>query len=212
MPAKIFTEKDADLALLAGKTIAVLGYGSQGRAQALNLRDSGCRVIVAQRAGSENYQRALEDGFQPLSATEASRQADVIAVLLPDEQQPEIFRNEIRSRLAPGKCLVFAHGFCVRFGRLEVPEGVWTLLAAPLGPGNLVRSAFTDGSGVPCLVAAQDGSPPDAMQLALAYAKAIGGTRLGAIKNNFFRRGPNRFVCRAGRTLWRNQRFDQGGL
>lgn len=185
MTAKIYTDQDADLAPLAGKIVAVLGYGSQGRAQTLNLRDSGCQTIVAQRTGSENHRLAIEDGFRPVSVAEATQQADIIAVLLPDQRQPEIFRDEIRGHLSPGNALVFAHGFGVRFAELDVPEGVLSLLVAPLGPGSLVRSAYADGTGVPCLVAVGDDSPADAMQLALAYAKAIGGTRLGAIETTF---------------------------
>ncbi len=185
MAAKIYSDKDADLSLLISKTIAVLGYGSQGRAQAQNLRDSGCRVIVAEPPETANYQQAIKDGFQPLSAAEAVRRADVVAMLLPDELQPEIFRHEIRDNLSPGKVLVFAHGFSVRFGQLDVPQGVSTVLVSPMGPGSLVRAAYVRGEGVPCLIALGKGAGPDALQLALAYAKAIGGTRAGAIETTF---------------------------
>ena len=215
MAVKIYSDKDADLALLAGKTIAVLGYGSQGHAQAQNLRDSGCKVIVAEPAGTANHRQAIEDGFQPISAGEAVGQADVIAVLLPDQLQAEIFRNEIRDHLSPGKALVFAHGFSVRFGQLDVPQGVSTVLVSPMGPGTLVRAAYVRGEGVPCLIALADTShnsvpllgasravnrsaephcfceavahrpDADALGLALAYAKAIGGTRAGAIETTF---------------------------
>jgi ketol-acid reductoisomerase len=206
MPAKIHSDQDADLALLNSKTIAVLGYGSQGHAQAQNLHDSGCRVIVAELPDTAGYRRAVEDGFQPLSTAEAVRQADVIAVLLPDEVQPDVFRREIRPNLSPGKVLVFAHGFSVRFGQLDVPEGVATVLVAPLGPGTLVRAAYLRGQGVPCLVAVhctphapREGvsegashSPREETAVTrsvtstmLAYAKAIGGTRAGAIETTF---------------------------
>jgi ketol-acid reductoisomerase len=216
MPAKIYSDQDADLTLLTGKTIAVLGYGSQGHALAQNLRDSGCKVIVAEVPGTANYQQAVKDGFQPISAAEATRQADVVAVLLPDERQPDIFRNEIRENLSPGKVLVFAHGFSVRFGQLDVPPGVTTVLVAPMGPGTLVRAAYVRGEGVPCLIAVGADCTPHApregtadctphapregtavtrsvtstmtntmLPLALAYAKAIGGTRAGAIETTF---------------------------
>ncbi len=185
MPAKIHYDQDADLALLAGKTIAVLGYGSQGQAQAQNLRDSGCNVIVAQLPGTANHRQAIEDGFQPLSAAEATKQADLIAILLPDELQAEVFRSEIRPNLSPGDVLICAHGFNVRFGQFDVPQGVSTALVAPLGPGSLVRAEFVRGSGVPCLIALAAHAAPDALGIALAYAKAIGGTRLGAIETTF---------------------------
>ncbi len=188
MPAKIYSDRDADLAWLLNKTIAVLGYGSQGHAHALNLRDSGCKVVVAEPPDTANHARAVGDGFEPISVAEAAGRADVIAVLLPDQLQPEIFRNDIRDRLSPGKALVFAHGFSVRFGRLDVPEGVASILVAPLGPGNLVRAAFVRGEGVPCLIAADGaakGRSPDALKIALAYAKAIGATRAGAIETTF---------------------------
>ena len=182
---KIYTDNDADLSLLAGKTIAVVGYGSQGHAQAQNLRDSGCKVIVAEPAGTANHQQALKDGFRPTSAAEAARQADVVAMLLPDQLQPEIFGDEIRDRLSPGKVLVFAHGFSMCFGQLDMPQGVSAVLVAPMGPGKLVRAAYVRGEGVPCLIALGDGASPDALPIALAYAKGIGATRAGAIESTF---------------------------
>ena len=159
MPAKIYYDQDADLALLAGKTIAVLGYGSQGQAQAQNLRQSGCRVMVAELPRTLNHQRAVRHGFQPLSAAEAAKQADVIAVLLPDELQAEVFRSDIRPNLSPGDVLICAHGFNVRFGQFDVPPGVSTALVAPLGPGELVRAEYVRGSGVPCLIAVAECTP-----------------------------------------------------
>ncbi|MCE5266280.1 MAG: ketol-acid reductoisomerase, partial [Planctomycetaceae bacterium] len=200
MAAKTYRDEDADLGLLAGKTIAVLGYGSQGHAQAQNLRESGCKVLVAQRPGTANHRRAVEDGFQPVSIAEAVRQAAVIAVLLPDEVQAEVFRREIRPNLARGDMLVFAHGFNVRYGQLDVPEGVSVALVAPLGPGSLVRAEFVRGAGVPCLIAVSEKDTPlapresegatqnrasTAFHLALAYAKGIGATRVGAVETTF---------------------------
>jgi ketol-acid reductoisomerase len=185
MPATIYRDDDADLSLLEGKTIAILGYGSQGRAQALNLRDSGCRVIVAELAETPNYQRAAEDGFQPLSAADATRQGDLVVLLLPDELQADIFRREIRDRLSPGKALVCAHGFNVHFGLIDIPQGVATILVAPTGPGPMLRSQFVRGSGIPGLIAVGQSAGPDALQLGLAYAKAIGCTRAGVIVTTF---------------------------
>jgi ketol-acid reductoisomerase len=185
MPATIYRDDDADFSLLDGKTIAILGYGSQGRAHALNLRDSGCRVIVAELPDTANHQRAVEDGFQPLSAAEAAGQGDVVALLLPDELQGEVFDREIRRRLSPGKVLVCAHGFNVHFGLIDAPEGVATVLVAPTGPGPLLRSEFVRGSGIPGLVAVGPRTSPEAMEIALAYSKGIGCTRVGVIETTF---------------------------
>ena len=152
MPAKIYYDKDADLALLKGKTIAILGYGSQGHAHAQNLRDSGCNVIVAELPGTANYELAVKHGFKPISTPEAAKQADIINILLPDELQGDIYRSQIRDNLKPGNVLVCSHGFNVHFGQFDVPKGVDTMLVAPKGPGHLVRSEFVSGGGVPCLI------------------------------------------------------------
>jgi ketol-acid reductoisomerase len=180
MPLKI--HRDANLNLLLDKTVAVLGYGSQGGAQAQNLRDSGCRVLVAELPGTDNFNRAMADGFQPLAAAEAVERAELIAVLLPDQRQPDVFREEIRPWLAAGKTLVFAHGFALRYGLLDLPDGVAAVLVAPLGPGTLVRSKYLSGGGVPCLLAAAEPTPPWAKELGLAYAKGIGATRAGVVE------------------------------
>ncbi len=135
MPAKIYYDKDADLSLLKNKTIAILGYGSQGHAHAQNLRDSGCNVIVAELPGTANYEQAVKDGFKPISAAEATKQADIITILLPDELQGDVFRSQIRDNLSPGNVLVCSHGFNVHFGQFDVPKGVSTILVAPKGPG-----------------------------------------------------------------------------
>ena len=185
MPAKIYYDKDADLALLKGKTIAILGYGSQGHGHAQNLRDSGCKVIVAELPGTANYQQAVKEGFQPISTPEAVKQADIITILLPDELQGDIFRTQIRDNLSPGNVIVCSHGFNVHFGQFDVPEGVATILVAPKGPGHLVRAEYVRGAGVPCLIGLGPGADDNSRKIGLAYAKGIGGTRAGVIETTF---------------------------
>jgi len=185
MPAKIYYDNDADSSLLKGKTIAILGYGSQGHAHAQNLRDSGFNVIVAELAGTPNYDIAVQHGFKPVSAAEATKQADMLTILLPDELQGEVFRTEIRPNLTPGKIIVCSHGFNVHFGQFSVPKGVYTILVAPKGPGHLVRSEFVRGGGVPCLIALGEGAGENELKHGLAYAKGIGGTRAGVIETTF---------------------------
>jgi ketol-acid reductoisomerase len=185
MPAKIYYDKDADLSLLKGKTIAILGYGSQGHAHAQNLRDSGLTVIVSELPGTPNYELACKNGFQPIAAAEAVKKADIVTILLPDELQAEVFRSQIRDNLSPGNFVVCSHGFNVHFGQFEVPKGVSTVLVAPKGPGHLVRAEFVRGGGVPCLIALGEGASSDALKVGLAYAKGIGGTRAGVIETSF---------------------------
>ncbi|MCL6504078.1 MAG: ketol-acid reductoisomerase [Pirellulales bacterium] len=185
MPAKIYYDKDADLSLLQGKTIAILGYGSQGHAHAQNLRDSGCQVVVAQRPGSPNYELAKSHGFEPVSLAEATEQGDLVNMLLPDEVQADLYRTEVRPHLKPGKILMCSHGFNVHFGQVQAPPGVDTLLVAPKGPGHLVRSEFVRGGGVPCLLATNEGASDLTRRLGLAYAKGIGGTRGGVLETTF---------------------------
>jgi ketol-acid reductoisomerase len=185
MPAKIYYDKDADLALLKNKTIAILGYGSQGHAHAQNLRDSGCTVIVAELPGTPNGDLAVKDGFTPISATEATKKADIITMLLPDELQGDIFRSQIRDHLTPGKVIVCSHGFNVHYGQFDVPKGVSIILVAPKGPGHLLRAEFARGAGVPCLIAVGEGSAKEAFNIGMAYAKGIGGTRAGVIETTF---------------------------
>lgn len=182
---KMYYDKDADLGLLKDKTIAILGYGSQGHAHAQNLRDSGCKVIVGQRPGSANYDLAVKHGFKPVSVDEAAKQADMVNMLLPDEVQGDIYRNHVRESLTKGNILMCSHGFNVHFGQVEAPPGVDTVLVAPKGPGHLVRSEFEKGGGVPCLIAFNEGASDKTRQLGLAYAKAIGGTRAGVIETTF---------------------------
>ena len=182
MTAKIYYEQDADLSVLKDKTIAILGYGSQGHAQAQNLRDSGCKVIIGQRPGSKNYDLAVSHGFQPLEIDEASRKADIINVLLPDEVQGDLYRTHIKPNLTPGNVLMCSHGFNLHFGQIDPPKGVDALLVAPKGPGHLVRSEYTKGGGVPCLIALGTGASETTKKIGLAYAKGIGGTRGGVIE------------------------------
>ena len=185
MTATIYYDKDADLQLLKDKTIAILGYGSQGHAQAQNLKDSGCNVIVGQRPGSANYDLAVSHGFEPLPLDEATRQGDMVNLLLPDEVQGDIFRSQIRDNLDPGNILMCSHGFNIHFGQIAPPEGVDALLVAPKGPGHLVRSEYKKGGGVPALIAMSEGASEETKQLGLAYAKGIGGTRGGVIETSF---------------------------
>ena len=182
MAATIYYDNDADLSVLKDKTIAILGYGSQGHAQAQNLRDSGCKVIIGQRPGSKNYDLAVSHGFQPMEIDEASKKADIINVLLPDEVQGDLFRTHIKPNLSPGNVLMCSHGFNLHFGQIEPPKGVDTLLVAPKGPGHLVRSEYTKGGGVPCLIALGTGASDTTKKIGLAYAKGIGGTRGGVIE------------------------------
>ena len=185
MPAKIYYDKDADLSALKGKTIAIVGYGSQGHAHAQNLRDSGCNVIVGQRPGGPNYDLAVSHGFKPVSAEEATERADMINMLLPDEVQGDVYRQSVRPKLKPGNVLMCSHGFNVHFGQVEAPPGIDSVLVAPKGPGHLVRSEFEKGGGVPCLIALNPGASDESRRLGLAYAKGIGGTRAGVIETTF---------------------------
>ncbi len=184
MPAKIYYDNDADLSLLKDKKVAILGYGSQGHAQSQNLRDSGCEVIIAEKPGTANYDLAVQHKFNPLSLAEATKQGDLINILLPDEIQADLYRSEIRDNLSPGNVLMCSHGFNVHFGQVEAPKGVDTLLVAPKGPGHLVRSEYEKGGGVPCLVAVGEGSSEETLKIGLAYAKGIGGTRGGVIETS----------------------------
>jgi len=185
MPVTIYYEDDADLSLLKDKTIAILGYGSQGHAQAQNLRDSGCNVVVGQRKGSANYDLAVSHGFDPMPADDATKAGDLVNILLPDEVQGDVYRESIQPNLEPGNVLMCSHGFNIHFGQVTPPEGVDAALVAPKGPGHLVRSEYEKGGGVPSLIAMYPGSSDSSKQLALAYAKGIGGTRGGVIETTF---------------------------
>ncbi len=182
---KIYSDKDAKLSLLKGKKIAVIGYGSQGHAHAQNLRDSGLKVIVGQRKGSPNYNLAVKHGFKPVSADKATQQGDLIALLIPDEVQADVYEKEIKPHLKKGKTLLFSHGFNIHFGQVVPPKDVDVIMVAPKGPGHLVRSEYVKGGGVPCLMAIQQNPSKKAEKVALAYASGIGGGRGGVLATTF---------------------------
>jgi ketol-acid reductoisomerase len=182
---RIYYENDAPTSPLAGKTVAIIGYGSQGHAQAQNLRDSGLSVVVGQRPGGPNYDLALEHGFQPVSAAEATAQADVIQLLMQDHLQPEVYRKDILPNLSPGKMLLFSHGFAIHFHQIVPSKDISVGMVAPKGPGHLVRAEYVKGAGVPALVAIHQDADGHALSYALAYATGIGATRAGLIETNF---------------------------
>jgi ketol-acid reductoisomerase len=183
--AKVYYDKDANLDLIKSKTIAIVGYGIQGRGQALCLRDSGCKVIVSELSGTTNYDKAKEDGFDPVPVQEAAKKADVIQILTQDHVQAKVYKESIKSNLKKGKALCFSHGFNIRFKQIKPPKKVDVFMVAPKGPGALVRRMFEEGKGVPCLVAVYQDASGQAKDLALSYAKAIGGTRMGVIETTF---------------------------
>ena len=181
MSTKIFYDADANLELLNGKTIAIIGYGAQGAAHAQNLRDSGCQVIVGQRDGGPGFAAAKQDGFDPLDIAAAAEQADLINILLPDEIHGDIFREQILPLLSDGDVVMTCHGFSFHYGLVETPDGIDRLLVAPKGQGQMVRSEYLRGGGVPCLIATDDDARPETLHLGLAYAAAVGGTRAGVL-------------------------------
>ena len=182
---KMYYDQDADLGLLKGKTVAIIGYGSQGHAQAQNLRDSGVKVVVSDLKGSPNWEMAVKAGFEPVSAQEAAKQADIIQILTPDEAQAKVYKDDIAQHLKEGKALVFSHGFNIHFGQIVPPSNVDVFMVAPKGPGHLVRRMYESGGGVPCLIAIFQEYTGKAKDLGLAYAKGIGGTRAGVIETTF---------------------------
>ncbi len=182
---KIYYDKDADLDVYKDRTIAVVGYGIQGRGQALSLRDSGLNVIVAQREGGPNYDKAIEDGFKPMEAGKAAKKADVIMILTQDHIQGGLYRKSIRRHMKKGKSLAFSHGFNVHFDQIDPPDDIDVWMIAPKGPGALVRRQYEEGKGVPCLVAIHQDASGNAMKDALAYAKGIGGGRAGILETTF---------------------------
>ncbi len=183
--ANIYYDKDADLSLLDGKTIAIIGYGSQGHAHALNLRDSGCDVVVGLREGGKSWPRAEAAGFTVLPIAEAAKTADVVMILVPDPIQPALYRQHIAPHLAAGKTLMFAHGFNIRFGQIVPPPDVDVSMVAPKAPGHRMREVYVEGGGVPALLAVHQDASGQAKEMALAYAKGLGCTRAGVIETTF---------------------------
>ncbi|MFQ5707109.1 MAG: ketol-acid reductoisomerase [bacterium] len=182
---KLYYDSEADLKLLNGKTVAVLGYGSQGHAHALNLKDSGVEVVVGLRKTSGSWKKAEADGLKVVETAEAVRLGEVVMVLLPDQNQAEVYEQDIRPNLDAGNALAFAHGFNIHFNQIVPPKDVDVFMVAPKGPGHLVRRVFSAGGGVPCLLAVFQDATQTAKPLALAYAKGIGGTRAGVIETTF---------------------------
>ena len=182
---KVFYDSDADLSLLKDKTVAIIGYGSQGHAHAQNLRDSGVKVVIGQREGGPNWKLAKEHGFEPMDAAKASAAADVIMILVQDQLQAEIYDTCIKPNLKAGKTLAFGHGFNIHFNQIVPPADVDVIMIAPKGPGHMVRRVYTEGSGVPCIVAVHQDATGKAFQTALAYAKGVGGTRSGVLQTTF---------------------------
>lgn len=182
---QMYYDKDANMGILKGRTIAIVGYGSQGHAQSQNLRDSGYDVIVAEVEGTDNYKLAVEAGFKPLSAGEAAEKADIVQLLVPDEVQSRVYKNEIEKGLKPGNSLVFSHGFNIHYGQIIPPEDIDVYMVAPKGPGHLVRRIYESGGGVPSLIAVHQDATGNAKDTALAHACGIGAGRVGIIETTF---------------------------
>lgn len=183
--AKIFYQEDCNLSLLEGKTIAVIGYGSQGHAHALNAKESGAKVIIGLYEGSKSWKKAEEAGFEVYTASEAAKKADIIMILINDEKQAKLYKESIEPNLEPGNALMFAHGFSIHFGQIIPPKDVDVLMIAPKGPGHTVRSQYVEGQGVPCLIAVHQDATGKAHDIGLAYALAIGGARAGVLQTTF---------------------------
>jgi len=183
--AKIYYEKDADLGVFSGKKVGIIGYGSQGRAHALNLRDSGVDVVVSELEGTPAYKKAVNDDFKVVDAAEVVKTCDVFMMLVQDNAQPTVYKNFIHPNLKKGQAMGFAHGFSIRFNQIVPPEDIDVFMVAPKGPGDLVRDQFAQGQGVPCLVAVYQNPTGNALKIALAYAKGLGGTRCGVVETTF---------------------------
>ena len=183
--ARIFYQQDCDLSLLNGKTIAVIGYGSQGHAHALNAKESGCNVIIGLYEGSKSWAKAEAQGFEVYTAAEAAKRADIIMILINDELQAAMYKKDIEPNLEAGNMLMFAHGFNIHFGQIVAPKDVDVTMIAPKGPGHTVRSEYQEGKGVPCLVAVHQDATGKALEKALAYAAAIGGANAGVLETTF---------------------------
>ena len=183
--AKIYYDKDCDLKLLEGKVIGIMGYGSQGHAHAQNLRDSGCNVVVAEAEGTPGWKNAKDAGFKVMTATEATREADIIVMLLPDNLHRSVYSDSIEKELKPGKLLMFAHGFNIHYGQVVPPENIDVAMVAPKCPGHMLRQTYTEGAGPPAIVAVYQNASGKARDIALAYAKGIGCARAGVIETTF---------------------------
>jgi len=183
--AKIFYQEDCNLSLLEGKTIAIIGYGSQGHAQALNLKDSGCQVIIGLYTGSKSWEREEKQGFEVFTAAEAAKRADIIMILINDEKQAKLYKESIEPNLSEGNMLMFSHGFNIHYGCITPPKNIDVTMIAPKAPGHTVRSEYTVGKGTPCLVAVEQNYTGKAQDMALAYALAIGGARAGVLETTF---------------------------
>ena len=185
MTAPIYYQSDCNLDLLKGKKIAIIGYGSQGHAHALNLKDSGCDVIIGLYEGSKSWAKAEAQGFKVYTSAEAAKQADIIMILINDEKQAALYKESIEPNLTEGKTLAFAHGFNIHFGCIKPPKNVNVIMIAPKGPGHTVRSEYQAGKGVPCLIAVEQDATGDAWDIGLAYALGIGGARAGVLETTF---------------------------
>jgi ketol-acid reductoisomerase len=185
MPVKVYYDDDADIEILRNKKIAVIGYGSQGHAHSLNLKDSGMDVRVGLREGSKSWEKAEEAGLIVKTVADAAAEADIIMILINDEFQGDVYKESIAPNLKPGNALAFGHGFNIHFGQVVPPKDVDVIMIAPKGPGHLVRRQYQEGRGVPCLIAIEQNATGDAQKLALAWAKGIGGTRAGVLETNF---------------------------
>ena len=183
--AKMYYDSDCNKNLLTGKTVAILGYGSQGHAHALNLKESGFNVVVGLKEGSKSAQKAADAGLEVLTTDKAAAKADIIMMLVPDEVMPDVYSRSVQANLTPGKTLMFAHGFNIHYFQITPPEQVDVIMVAPKGPGHTVRSQYEEGRGVPCLVAVYQDASGSAKQTALAYASAIGGGRAGILETTF---------------------------
>lgn len=185
MTNRIFYQQDCDLQKLSGKKVAIIGYGSQGHAHALNLRDSGVDVVIGLYEGSKSWQKAEKQGFKVMTSDEAAKIADIIMILINDEKQAKLYKESIEPNLSEGKTLAFAHGFNIHYGCIKPPKDVNVIMIAPKGPGHTVRSEYEAGKGVPCLIAVEQDATGDALDIGLAYSLAIGGARAGVLETSF---------------------------
>ena len=183
--SKIYYQEDCNLQKLEGKTVAIIGYGSQGHAHALNLKDSGVKVIIGLYAGSKSWAKAEEQGLSVMTVAEATKAADIIMILTNDEKQAKIYKESIEPNLTEGKTLAFAHGFNIHYGCIKPAKSINVIMVAPKGPGHTVRSEYQAGKGVPCLIAIEQDATGDALEIGLAYALGIGGARAGVLETNF---------------------------